>query len=135
MKVIALVFADFQSVIRKEGDRDGMNDKGLVTYDRQIKKDAFYFYKANWNAEPMLHLCDSRFTERIYPITSIKAYTNLEAATLYMNGQKIGKKKRDKYNRIIWNNVILQPGKNIIKIEVKNGKKIISESCIWTLKL
>ena len=112
-----------------------MNDKGLVTYDRQIKKYAFYFYKANWNAEPMLHLCDSRFTERIYPITSIKAYTNLEAATLYMNGQKIEKKKRDKYNRIIWNNVILQPGKNIIKIEVKNGKKIISESCIWTLKL
>ena len=52
-----------------------------------------------------------------------------------MNGQKIEKKKRDKYNRIIWNNVILQPGKNIIKIEVKNGKKIISESCIWTLKL
>lgn len=129
------VFADFQSVIRKEGDRDGINDKGLVTYDRQIKKDAFYFYKANWNTEPMLHLCDSRFTERFYSITSIKAYTNLEAAILYVNGKKIGKMKRDKYNRVIWNNILLQPGENIIRIDAKNGKKIISESCVWTLKL
>lgn len=128
------VFADFQSAIRREGDRDGMNDKGLVTYDRQIKKDAFYFYKANWNTEPMLYLCDSRFTERLYTVTSVKAYTNLEAAVLYVNGKKIGKMKRDKYCRIVWDNVFLQPGKNVIKVEAKSGKKIMSESCVWVLK-
>ena len=126
---------DFSAAGRKEGTTFGRNDKGLVTYDRRIKKDAFYFYKANWNTEPMLHLCDSRFTERFYSITSIKAYTNLEAAILYVNGKKIGKMKRDKYNRVIWNNILLQPGENIIRIDAKNGKKIISESCVWTLKL
>lgn len=128
------VFADFQSTIRKEGDRDGINDKGLVTYDRKGKKDVFYFYKANWNPEPMLHLCDSRFTERFYPVTFVKAYTNLETAVLYVNGKKIGKMKRDKYCRIVWDNVSLQPGKNVIKVEAKSGKKIMSESCVWVLK-
>ena len=83
----------------------------------------------------MLHLCDCRFTERFYSITSFKAYTNLEAAILYVNGKKIGKMKRDKYNRVIWNNIILQTGENIIRIDAKKGKKIISESCVWTLKL
>lgn len=128
------VFADFQSVIRKEGDRDGINDKGLVTYDRKGKKDVFYFYKANWNPEPMLHLCDSRFTERFHSVTSVKVYTNLEIAVLYVNGKEIGKMKRDKYNRVVWDNVSLQPGRNVIKIEAKSGKKIITESCVWSLK-
>lgn len=127
------VFADFQSAIRKEGDKNGINDKGLITYDRKTKKDAFYFYKANWNSEPMIHLCDSRFTERIHPNTSIKVYTNLDAATLYVNSKKINKMKRDRYNRIVWRDIILQPGENTIKVEGKNGKETLEQTCIWTL--
>ena len=47
---------DFGAAHRTEGDRPGINDKGLVTHDRKVKKDAFYFYKANWNPEPMVIL-------------------------------------------------------------------------------
>ena len=47
---------DFASARRTEGDRDGVNDKGLVTGDRKTRKDAFYFYKANWNPEPMVYI-------------------------------------------------------------------------------
>ena len=36
---------DFGAAHRTEGDRPGINDKGLVTHDRKVKKDAFYFYK------------------------------------------------------------------------------------------
>ena len=32
---------DFGSDGRDEGDRPGINDKGLVTYDRKVRKDAF----------------------------------------------------------------------------------------------
>ena len=33
---------DFGAAHRTEGDRPGINDKGLVTHDRKVKKDAFY---------------------------------------------------------------------------------------------
>ena len=128
------VFADFQSTIRKEGDRDGINDKGLVTYDRQ-RKDVFHFYKANWNDEPMLHLCDSRYTERKYDVTQVKVYTNLDTAvTLYVNGKKVGKQKRDALNRVVWKEVPLQQGRNEIKVEAKQGKRTFAETCIWNLQ-
>ena len=52
---------DFGAAHRREGDRPGINDKGLVTFDRKYKKDAFYFYKANWNkTDPMVHLAEKR---------------------------------------------------------------------------
>lgn len=127
------VFADFQSVIRKEGDRNGINDKGLVTYDRKGKKDVFYFYKANWNPEPMLHLCDKRFTQREHANATVKAYTNLKEAVLYVNGKKVGGVKRDRYNRIEWKNITLQPGENKIKVEAKLNKKLFTEECTWFL--
>jgi len=127
-------FSDMQSSIRKEGDTDGINDKGAVTYDRKIKKDVFYFYKANWNPEPMLYLCSRRFTERTNAQTFVKAYSNLKEATLYVNGKKIGKQKKDNINRIIWDQITLVPGENVIRIEGRTGKKVFTDTCIWTLK-
>ena len=53
---------DFAVSTRHEGGIPGRNDKGLVTYDRKIKKDAFFFYKANWSDEPMLYITSRRFT-------------------------------------------------------------------------
>lgn len=127
------VFADFQSVIRHEGDRDGINDKGLVTYDRKTKKDAYYFYKANWNAEPMLHLCSSRFTRRSFPTAQVKAYTNVGSATLYVNGEKVGTEKADSLNRVVWDNVTLRRGDNVIEVTAGKGKRRMTETCTWTL--
>lgn len=127
------VFADFQSVLRREGDRDGINDKGLVTYDRRTKKDAYYFYKANWNSEPMLHLCGSRFTSRSFPSTQVKAYTNMGEATLYVNGDRIGKRKVDSMNRVVWDNVRLRQGENKIEVRAGKGKEQKTESCTWIL--
>ena len=127
-------FADAQSSIRQEGDTDGINDKGTITYDRKVKKDVFYFYKANWNSEPMLYICSRRFTERTNPNTLVKVYSNLNEATLYLNDKKIGKQKKDKVNRIIWDNITLSPGENVIRVEGKSGKEILNDTCIWTLK-
>ena len=131
---IIWVFSDFQSFIRHEGDTEGINDKGLVTYDRKTRKDAFYFYKANWNKAPMLHLCDQRFTERQHANTQVKVYTTAADATLYVNGKKVGKKKADKLHRIVWEGITLQPGENTIEVSTKAGKEELKESCVWTLK-
>ena len=37
---------DFSTRVRNEGDAVDINDKGLVTFDRKVKKDAFFYYKA-----------------------------------------------------------------------------------------
>ena len=51
---------DFAADARDQGGEPGMNHKGLVTFDRKIKKDAFYAYKAYWSKEPFVHICGKR---------------------------------------------------------------------------
>jgi len=58
-----------------------------VTYDRTIKKDAFYFYKANWSDEPVLYLTDRRFTDRTNAVTDVKVYSNARRVELLLNGK------------------------------------------------
>lgn len=127
------VFADFSSAIRNEGDRQGINNKGLVTYDLKTKKDAFYFYKANWNPEPMIYITSRRFVERTNPLTDIRIYTNAGEAELYINEKSIGKKKRDQFNRVIWENVRLNQGKNNIRVKAKSNGHILEDTCEWYL--
>ena len=128
------VFADFQSSIRNEGGKPGINDKGLVTYDRKIKKDAFYFYKANWSTEPMIYITSRRFTERPEANVQVKVYSNLRENTLYVNGKKIGKQKSDSLHRVVWQNVTLSKGENRIRVEGKSKAGVIEDTCVWYLK-
>lgn len=120
-------FADMQSSIRHEGDRDGVNDKGMVTYDRRTCKDIYYFYKAQWNPEPMVYITGRRFVNRKHEVTDVKVYTNQKDATLYVNGKKIAKQQSGDMNRIVFKGVNLSKGKNTIR--VKAGK--LSDECIW----
>ncbi len=125
------VWADFTSSIRDEGDRTGMNDKGLLTYDRKTKKDAFFFYKANWNPEPVIYIADRRFTERVLPVTEVKVFTNIPECELFVNGKSQGKKKKDAFNRIVWNNITLTPGKNEISVRAAYKKQLLTDTCEW----
>lgn len=78
---------DFAADGRDEGGKHGENQKGLVTFDRQIRKDAFYLYKAAWNKEPMLHICGSRYVERTEDVTEVKVYSNADEVSLYVDGK------------------------------------------------
>lgn len=82
---------DFGAAHRTEGDRPGINDKGLVTHDRKVKKDAFYFYKANWNPEPMVYIAGRRSVNRVKPVTEVQIFSNCAEVTLKVNGQIIKK--------------------------------------------
>lgn len=85
---------DFGAAHRTEGDRPGINDKGLVTHDRKVKKDAFYFYKANWNPEPMVYIAGRRSVNRVKPVTEVQIFSNCAEVTLKVNGQIIKKCSR-----------------------------------------
>ena len=120
---------DFGAAHRTEGDRPGINDKGLVTFDRKVRKDAFYFYKPNWNREePMLYLTGKRNTVRTQRLQTIIAFTNQAGAELFVNGKSYGKTTPDSYAILEWKNVELQPGENEIKVVSTNKKLPLSDS-------
>ena len=125
---------DFACRGRKEGNVPSLNDKGLVTHDRKIKKDAFYFYKANWNPEPMLHLTSRRAIIRKEPTTEIKAYSNCPEVELFVNGTSVGKAQPDSFKIFRWEKVQLSPGKNSIRVVAQSGKTTMEDSCEWRLE-
>ncbi len=82
---------DFAADGRDEGGAHGLNQKGLVTIDRKIKKDAFYLYKAAWNKEEsFVHICGRRYVDRAEAETEVKVYSNLPSVTLMVDGKEIG---------------------------------------------
>ncbi|MFG6356838.1 MAG: glycoside hydrolase family 2 protein [Acetatifactor sp.] len=81
---------DFAADGRDEGGKHGENQKGLVTFDRQVRKDAFYLYKAAWNREPMVHVCGSRYMDRAEDVTEVKVYSNAGQVSLYVDGKLHG---------------------------------------------
>lgn len=87
---------DFAADGRDEGGKHGENQKGLVTFDRSIKKDAFYLYKAAWNKEEdFVHLCGSRYVDRTETETEIKVYSNCSIVELYVDGVKTKEQEND----------------------------------------
>lgn len=93
------ILFDFAVASRQEGymsSNDGVtwieddsrkytNDKGLVTRDRSLRKDAFYLYKAKWNSTEETVYITGRRLEKI-PANhnyTIKVYSNAKALSLY----------------------------------------------------
>ena len=82
---------DFAADGRDEGGKHGENQKGLVTFDRQLRKDAFYLYKAAWNKEqPFVHITGKRYKNRAEAETEIKVYSNCDEVKLYVDDMLIG---------------------------------------------
>ena len=84
---------DFGADARAEGGENGQNHKGLMTFDRKYKKDAFYAYKAWLNPEPMVHLCGKRYIDRVEDVTKVTVYSNLPSVELFANGVSLGVKE------------------------------------------
>lgn len=84
---------DFAADARNQGGEPGMNHKGLVTFDRKTKKDAFYLYKAHWSSDPFVHICGKRFANRCGETMTVKVYSNGDEVQLYNNGRLVGQKK------------------------------------------
>ena len=82
---------DFGADARAEGGENGQNHKGLMTFDRKYKKDAFYAYKAWLSDEPFVHICGKRYVDRAEDVTKITVYSNQPEVELFANGESVGK--------------------------------------------
>lgn len=82
---------DFGADGREEGGENGQNHKGLVTFDRRYKKDAFYAYKAWLSDDPFVHICSKRYVDRVEDVTKVTVYSNLPEVELFVNGESIGR--------------------------------------------
>ena len=104
---------DFAADARDEGGVQGRNNKGLVTFDRKLKKDTFWLYKAWWNPEPMIHIAGSRFVDRAPDERTITVFTNCDNVTLLVNGQEAATQKAE-HHQAVFKDVILADGENTI---------------------
>jgi beta-galactosidase len=123
---------DFASDIRNEGDLTDINDKGLVSYDRQVRKDAYFFYRANWSGEPTLHLVGGRYVDRAYAVNDVKAYSNATAARLSLNGREVGEVPCVD-GICLWRAVLLSPGENEFTASARIGGHSIKDTLRWTM--
>ena len=111
---------DHASAGRNEGDRPGVNDKGLVSYDRKTLKDAYHFYRAHWSRTPMVHIASPRFTPRPAGPVPVKVYTNAARVTLEVNGVAFaGKTPVDRM--AVWPDVPLAVGRNVLSVRTEAG--------------
>ncbi len=125
---------DFGAPHRTEGDRPGINDKGLVTHDRRVRKDAFYFYKANWNPQPMVRVAGRRNVRRRRALTQVQVFSNCPEITLRVNGAVVGRQRPDRVRVCTFSGIILRPGRNVIVAEGRSGRRVLTDTCCWVLE-
>ncbi|MFN3456621.1 MAG: glycoside hydrolase family 2 TIM barrel-domain containing protein [Novosphingobium sp.] len=124
---------DFGTTVRTEGDAQDINTKGLVAYDHKTRKDAWYFYKANWNPAPMVHITGKRYVDRAYPVTDVRVYSNTGSTELLLNGRSLGAKADCPQKICVWTGVRLDEGSNALVARGTHAGGTVEDSANWTL--
>lgn len=125
---------DFATTIRTEGDAQDINTKGLVTYDRVVRKDPYYFYKASWTKTPTVHIAGRRYTDRAYRVTEVRVYSNAETTTLFLNGRALGTKQKCPDQVCVWENIPLEVGDNAITAVGAFKAALVRDTVNWSLR-
>ena len=123
---------DFACPMWKRGGVNARNMKGLMTFDRKVKKDSYYWYKANWSKDPVLYLTQRRNVEREKKETTVTVYSNIGAPKVYLNGQELTDMRKG-YTDVhyIFDHVVLQEGKNTVKTVVTYQGKEYTDEIEW----
>lgn len=86
-------------------------------------KDSFFYYKAWWGTEPVLHLFPHwNWEERIGEEVSVWVHSNLEEVELLLNGTSLGSQTMKQNSHLEWK-VKYAPG--VIEARGKKGGKIV----------
>ncbi len=110
---------DFGCAARNEGGTAGRNNKGLVTMDRKVRKEAFYVYKAYWSRMPFVHICGRRYAQRTGDTITVRVYSNLPQVCLYVNGAPFATLAADKI--FLFEDVPLSEGFTFLTASAPSG--------------
>ena len=116
------------------GGVNARNLKGLITFDRKRKKDSFYWYKANWNPEPMIYLANRRDSIRTHKNSKIQLFSNLSKVQLIVNGKEYQAKQGVNSKHWVVDNVELKQGENKIQAKGNSGNEVLTDEMTWTLQ-
>lgn len=116
------------------GGVNARNLKGLVSFDRKRKKDSFYWYKANWNPEPMIYLANRRDNERTKAQSKVQVFSNLKDVKLEVNGKSYTAKQGVNDKHWVVEQVDLKQGQNTVVAVGKDGSKELRDEMVWNLK-
>jgi beta-galactosidase len=101
-----------------------------------FKKDRFYLYQSKWRPDlPMAHILPHwNWPERKGQVTPVHVYTSGDEAELFLNGRSLGKKSKGQNEyRLIWDNVVYQPGELKV-VAYKKGVKWAEDKMVTTGK-
>jgi beta-galactosidase len=123
---------DFSVPMWSRGGVPARNMKGLVSYDRKVKKDAFYYYQANWSKLPVLHITERRLLTRTHPTADLTVFSNLERVELWVNGTRLGPPTHGgTAAHLIWPGVAFVRGKNVVRAVGYRGSKQFTDEVAW----
>ncbi|MBW8735458.1 MAG: glycoside hydrolase family 2 protein, partial [Asticcacaulis sp.] len=88
-------------------------------------KDNYYYYRAWWRPEPLLHLFP-HWNWEAGSTVSVWAYSNCDAVELFVNGKSLGRKDMAKDMHVEWS-VPYQPGK-ITAFGYKGGRVVVKDT-------
>lgn len=124
---------DFASTVRSEGDAQDINTKGLVAFDHKLRKDAYYFYKANWSKEPTVYITGRRYVDRAYRVTDVRVYSSTSSTQLLLNGKALGAQADCPQHVCVWRNVRLDVGNNILTARADAAGVDVQDQVEWRL--
>lgn len=109
---------DYGATGRSQGQGNGVDDMGLVTFDRKYPKDAYYFYKANWNKDDAFVYIAHRRNDRRKDVNQrFTVYSNAESVELIVNGESVGTQEGS--NGVFkFDDVLLSRGNNTIEARI-----------------
>lgn len=123
---------DFAVPTSKRGSMAARNMKGLMTFDRKTKKDSYFWYKANWSKDPVLYLTQRRNALREKKETSVTVYSNIGTPKVYLNGRELtGVRQGYTDVHYVFDNVLLDDGKNLLKAVVSHQGKEYADEIEW----
>ncbi len=105
-------------------DRDEKTQRtGLLTADREGRKDAFWFYRAQFSAEGFVKLCSSERTSVTRKYVDVKCYTNTPPIRITVNGKEKKKLHCDALSESVYvfRDVKLRRKNNTIVITAASG--------------
>ncbi|MGH8046453.1 MAG: glycoside hydrolase family 2 TIM barrel-domain containing protein [Chthoniobacterales bacterium] len=122
---------DFPVDTRNEGDTAGRNDKGMVTIDRQTKKDVFYYYKANWTSAPFVFITSKRYNPRPVNAIKVKVYSNCDSVELFVDGVSKGTSTGTVDHIFTWSVTLGGNSSTVTAVGTKNSINY-NDAVTWT---